>query len=124
MNKDPAFSFNPDLPEVSNVHTATMHVGCDQHTGQEVDAVLTTEQGWQLPYPDGRFGAIGVDRSRVKASLLIEVLREEGPPENVVNNLPGFEPLPAAQCGCDGAPALLGVIALVSLRRRSAYSRH
>ena len=28
MNKDPEFVFNPDLPELSNVHTATAHVMC------------------------------------------------------------------------------------------------
>ena len=120
MNKDPAFSFNPDLRSVSNVHTATMSVWCDQFTGNESEAVLTTEQGWQLPYPDGRFATIGVDRSKLKASLVIEVLREEGLPENVVSNIPGIEPLPAATrgCGCDSAPAVLGVIALLLLRRR------
>ncbi len=120
MNKDPAFSFNADLRSVSNLHTATMNVWCDQYTGAETEAVLTTEQGWQLPYPGGRFGPIGVDRSKLQASLVIEILREEGLPENVVSNIPGVEPLPAAPrgCGCDSAPAMLGLIALVLLRRQ------
>lgn len=120
MNKDPAFSFNPDLRAVSNVHTARMHVSCDRYTGSETEAVLITEQGWQLPYPNGRFGAIGVDRSKLQASLVIEILREEGLPENVVSNIPGIEPLPAAPrgCGCDAAPGVLGLLALTLLRRR------
>ena len=32
MNKDPEFIFNGDLPDLSNVHTATAHVMCGQQT--------------------------------------------------------------------------------------------
>lgn len=121
MNKDPAFSFNASLSNVSNVHRATMNVGCEPGTSREVSAVLHTEQGWDLTYPNGRFSSVGIDRSRLPASLLIEILREEGAPENVVNNMPftsqmvgGVEP---KGCGCDAGPSLLLVGALALLRR-------
>ncbi|MDP3158231.1 MAG: DUF2330 domain-containing protein [Archangium sp.] len=121
MNKDPAFSFNPELPNVSNVHTATMNVTCDR-SGQETSALLTTEQGWDLPYPQGRFSSVGVDRSKLPASLLIEVLREEGAPENVVNNVPMnsalVDPMKVQGCGCQsGAQGLLAMVGLLLLRR-------
>ncbi len=125
MNKDPAFSFNPDLPNVSNVHTATMNVTCNR-SGQETSALLTTEQGWDLPYPQGRFSPVGVDRSKLPASLLIEVLREEGAPENVVNNVPMnsalVDPITPQSCGCQsGAQGLLALVVLLLMRvRRSS----
>ena len=119
MNKDPAFSFNPSLPTVSNVHRATMNVACSRSTGFEESAVLTTEQGWDLEYPNGRFASVGIDRSRLPASLVIEVLREEGAPQNLVSNIAGMEPpQPLRGCGCQsGAGALLALAALL-LRRR------
>ena len=120
MNKDPAFSFNASLPPVSNLHTATMHVSCSRLTGQEEEAVLTTEQGWQLPYPSGRFGAVAIDRLHVPASLLIEVLREEGLPQTVTSNVPAMHPPQATGCGCQGEPGALwaGALALLAFRRR------
>ena len=122
MNKDPAFSFNPELPNLSNVHTATMNVTCNR-SGQETSAVLTTEQGWDLPYPEGRFSSVGVDRSKLPASLLIEVLREEGAPENVVNNVPMnralVDPMKVQGCGCQGgAQGLMALVGLLLLRSR------
>jgi hypothetical protein len=120
MNKDPAFSFNPSLPAVSNVHRATMTVSCSRSTGQEESAVLTTEQGWDLPYPNGRFAGVGFDRSKMPASLVIEVLREEGSAQNVVNNVPLLD-TPPKGCGCDASGAVaLAAIAVVLLRRRAA----
>ncbi len=124
MNKDPAFSFNATLPNVSNLHVATMNVFCSPG-GNETGALLVTEQGWQLPYPNGRFAAVGFDRSRSPASLVIEVLREEGAPENVVNNIPAVQPLPAASCGCQSGAdgALVFAAMLLALRLRSARSK-
>ncbi len=126
MNKDPAFAFNLALPAVSNVHTATMKVSCNRN-GYESSAVLTTEQGWDLPYPEGRFSTVGVDRSKLPASLLIEVLREEGAPENVVNNRPMnlglVDPVKPQGCGCQsGAQGLLALVGLLLLRRRKSSS--
>jgi MYXO-CTERM domain-containing protein len=119
MNKDPAFSFNPSLPMVSNVHLATMNVSCERATGRETSAVLTTEQGWALQYPNGRFAPVGVDRGALPASLVIEVLREEGAPQIVVSNVAGMEPAPKG-CGCQSGPgAVLGLVALLMLLRRS-----
>lgn len=127
MNKDPAFSFNPALPAVSNVHTATMKVNCDR-SGLETFALLTTEQGWDLPYPQGRFAAVGVDRSKLPASLFIEVMREEGMPENVVNNVPMnralVDPMTPQSCGCQsGGQGLLSLVGLVLLAFRKRLGR-
>ena len=118
MNKDPAFSFNPSLPRVSNFHQATMNVSCDRATGNEEEATLTTEQGWQLPYPNGRYAAVGLERAGLPASLVIEVLREEGPPQTVVSNIGAMDPAPQS-CGCQSGSGLsLALGLLLALRRR------
>lgn len=87
MNRDPVFSFNPELPGVGFVHQAEMRVSC---TGpyQESTAVLHTEQGWTVPFPAGRFAQPGIDLEAIPASLRIEVLDEEGPPAVVTDNTP------------------------------------
>lgn len=130
MNKDPAFSFNAELLDVSNVHRATMTVTCSPG-GTEREAKLVTEQGFTLEYPNGRFGQVGIDRNTLPASLLIELLREEGPAQTVVNNLPivgemvspfpGENP-PVKGCGCDAGPSLLLLAAAALLRRRFSPS--
>ncbi len=111
MNKDPVFSFNRGLPDIANVHEAKMKVGCNSITGSENSAWLTTEQGWNLNYPNGRFKAAALDLSTMPASLRIEILREEGLPvlatdnlqviSTTVNKAQGFG------CSASGATALL-----------------
>ena len=125
MNKDPAFSFNPGLPNVANVHLATMQVSCDSsHYGVESSAELTTEQGSHLRFPHGRSGAPEYDINAVPASLRIEVLREEGPPIVMLDNSQKKSvPMnPPSTHGCStaaGAAMLLGLIpGLRRLRRR------
>jgi MYXO-CTERM domain-containing protein len=49
MNKDPEFVFNPDLPDLSNVHTATAHVMCGLQTYTYCEAPI------RLDVPDGSF---------------------------------------------------------------------
>ena len=118
MTRDPAFSFNLSLPAVSNEHRANMQVSCGWD-GTERGAVLTTEQGWAIAYPDGRFGAAGGLADR-PASLRIEVLREEGPAQILTNN--ALQPaMPAAmKGGCASVPGLtwLGFGALAALWKR------
>lgn len=80
MNRDPAFSFNKTLPNVSNVHRAEVTLGCP-------GATLKTEQGWVLRYRSWP-GTPVVDRSGLPASFRIEVLRDEGQPELVRENRP------------------------------------
>lgn len=44
MTRDPIFSFNPDLPEVSNIHQATGTATCDDN-GNILTATITLETG-------------------------------------------------------------------------------
>lgn len=46
MTLDPLFTFNPDLPEVSNVHTATRVVECDPE-------LYFSEAPWRIELPQG-----------------------------------------------------------------------
>lgn len=131
MNKDPAFSFNPSLPSVSNDHRAKMHVSC-KGPGLETSALLTTEQGFVVPYSRGRFNPPDVDLRSLPSSLRIEVLREEGAPEVFVDNsgviepvsgvtVPAVPPSGPLSRGCESAAGALGLglLALLrSLRRR------
>jgi MYXO-CTERM domain-containing protein len=88
MTKDPVFSFNPDLPEVSNVHLAELHYlecgpdGYEQFSGP---ALLVTEQGWRLFLPDGR-DTLDWPDAPLPASFRIEMLREEGAAQVVTDN--------------------------------------
>ncbi len=131
MNKDPAFSFNASLPGVSNVHRAKMQVSC-KNSGPETSAVLTTEQGFVIPFSRGRFNPPDVDVRTLPSSLRIEVLREEGGPEVSIDNTTVIAPASSVTVaavppsgplsrGCESAGGALGLglLALVrSLRRR------
>ncbi len=135
MTKDPVFSFNPDLPEVSNVHSGKITYYCHliaDPTVENTPAVLYTEQGFKLRYASGTGGVddanpyadIGMPQSQYQ-----EVLREEGAPEVVIDNT---ELIRAALSdangsssgGCSvagsGAGASLWMLALglLALRRR------
>jgi hypothetical protein len=134
MTRDPVFSFNPDLPGVSNVHLATLDLRTCSPAGP---AVLTTEQGWRLYLPEGTASADWLEAQQ-PASLRVETLREEGAPELVSDNaeaideaMRDFAPPPPGGDGCkiDGAGAgtsrgmgalvlAFGVFVLVGRRRR------
>lgn len=47
MTRDPSFDFNPDLPDVSNVHTATRVIECSPSLSQ-------SEAPWRVQLGDGR----------------------------------------------------------------------
>lgn len=92
MTKDPVFSFNPDLPEVSNVHTGEITYYChllENPTQETTPAVLITEQGFKLVYSNGTgdseaenpYASVPMPQSHFQ-----ELLREEGEPEVVVDN--------------------------------------
>ncbi|MSP59877.1 MAG: DUF2330 domain-containing protein [Myxococcales bacterium] len=83
MTKDPAFSFNPSLPDVSNVRKATLTWRCHpDHSGYAPEA-LNTDGGFAWYY---RAGSNPNDLPKLPASLRTEVLRESGPPEVVTDN--------------------------------------
>ncbi len=122
MTSDPVFSFNPDLPDVSRSHTATLTVNCG------APSQLLTEQGWLV---DGvATGTLPPEISVTPVALRVEVLGEEGPATEVTDNKdtihqrfanrtdPGRAP--GAPQGCATIdPMSLGLLVLMAnLRRR------
>ncbi len=135
MTRDPVFSFNPDLPEVSNVHSGRLIYYCDQW-GSNTDqgttpALLITESGWELPLPAGTDANPWVLRE-MPFSRFTQVLREEGSAETVTDKSEAIKNAlqrGARSGGCSvasgdtrgglGGLALLGLaLALVMRRRR------
>jgi MYXO-CTERM domain-containing protein len=90
MTKDPVFSYNPGLPDVSNVHQATLTYYCGWFGNSQqatTPAQLKTEQGFLVDFPHGT-GTAGtyVPSPDLPGSLRTEILREEGAPEVVSDN--------------------------------------
>ena len=123
MTRDPVFSFNRDLPEVSNLHQATLDYQCGylNRDSSTAPAVLTTEQGFVIHLPGGVSNA---KVPPVSASRRIEMLREAGPPEVVTDNSRsivmqlGAGGCSLGQSSVRGFLWALGLIALIALRRR------
>jgi len=93
MTKDPVFSFNPDLPDVSQRHEGLLTVYCDG-SGAPISTQptrLTTEQGYEVWYPDGTGGAQPgspvANISEMPQSTFIDILREAGDPDREVDNV-------------------------------------
>ncbi|HEY1587116.1 MAG TPA: DUF2330 domain-containing protein [Polyangia bacterium] len=95
MNKDPVFSFNPGLPGYPNVHNGTLTYHCGFFGDQGIAktaATLRTEEGWAIDYPNGTgtYNGGGANPSFVApggpSSERIEILREEGNPDVIVDN--------------------------------------
>jgi hypothetical protein len=102
MNKDPVFSYNPELPEWSNVHdgTLTYHCGLLGNGNQaNTPATLRTASGWVLSFP---YGATGTQTavSSLPASERIEILREVGRPEIVADNTSKIDHSLGSSSGC------------------------
>src|SRR5690606_30349803 len=132
MTKDPVFSFNPELEEVSNIHTGRLIYYCGLTGGNDpatTPAKIITEDGWELPLPNGT-GDNPWSEIDWPMSYQIQVVREEGDEEVVVDNTELILAAIAAQSGDDGgcsvgggASSLAGLsigalFALVALRRR------
>ena len=121
MTRDPVFSFNPTLLAYSNVHEATLTTYCDGSNQPltSMPARLVTEQGYILQYPNGTgsrttptpFAA----SDSTPPSTRLEILREEGPPEVVVDNKAliqgGFSPRSCSSGGDN--PAALPMLMLL-----------
>jgi MYXO-CTERM domain-containing protein len=87
MNSDPVFSFNPSLPDWSNVHTGTLTYHCGWYGGgnpQTTPATLVTEAGFTLDFPYG-VGSKFVAPA-LPASQQIQTLSEEGPATVITDN--------------------------------------
>lgn len=87
MTKDPVFSFNPDLPDVSNVHEATLTYICSffQDGPQNTPAILKLPDNREI-YVKNQQDWETRDTSSVPYSLRIELLSEEGAPTVEVDN--------------------------------------
>ena len=97
MTRDPVFSFNPDLPDVSNEHEATFEYRCEpeQDGPDRTPGVLTLTDGRRIYVPNpSRYGEAQV--SELPYSRRIEQLREEGTPVVEIDN----EPLLRGEGGC------------------------
>lgn len=122
MTRDPVFSYNPTLPEVSRDHTATYEVNCGIAGSQFTSpGRLITEQGWSIKYPNGRGSAPERSLAQGPAALRVETLAEEGAP---IVDLDNTVPIRQVQ-GCGGCSAVdplgLGLLAMAAfLRRRRA----
>ena len=135
MNKDPDFIFNGDLPDLSNVHTATAHVMCGQQLFTYCKAPLRLE----LPESGGnvwyeRNESCGVDATTFDStpSLAVAYLRAEaGEGLATIDNRPKINQAVAAHndtvnpggCACSVAPNASGtmlvlLVALGVVRRR------
>ncbi|MFO0596104.1 MAG: DUF2330 domain-containing protein [Myxococcaceae bacterium] len=122
MTRDPVFSYNPGLPEVSRDHTANLKLECGLISGnaQTAAATLTTEQGWVF-HLDNQ--GVPRDLQIGPAALRIETLREEGAPEILKDN----QNLVRSKVGCSaggldllGGLSALSVLGLLRRRRQAA----
>jgi len=84
MVKDPVFSFNPDLPEVSNEHVGTISYFCygPDRPQDETPARIVTEQGFKL-WMDNGTADNPWSSVEMPWSLYTDVLLEEGDPQRV-----------------------------------------
>lgn len=122
MNKDPVFSFNKTLPDVSHLHegTLTYHCGAWADDASKTRATLVTESGYTREFNDG----LGTQFTAptLPASLRIEVLRDEGAPELLIDNTDTiFEKASGCSTGGMGLPAaglLFSLFALLRARKQ------
>jgi Uncharacterized protein conserved in bacteria (DUF2330) len=120
MTRDPVFSLNPSLPDVSRDHTAKLQIECNMFTKfADAPRTLTTEQGWTFPLSSG---AASQDLTRGPGSLRIETLAEEGAPQVLTDNAPAIR-AKFASCGCSTVePFMVGLAALIFAVRRRRLS--
>jgi len=127
MTKDQEFTYNPDLPGVPNVHTATAHVMCGQQYYTFCEAPIRLE----LPESGGdvwfsRNKQCVIDRGALDATPSLSVAferAEAGAGHTPIDNRPIIDKSIRAQndsvtggCGCNVAPgASAGAILLLAL---------
>jgi hypothetical protein len=141
MTIDPIFSFNPELPDVSNQHDATLITMCSKaYTSFEAPRRLVLADGRELMFPasyanfDSEFnldtwlGEVGAHKA-----VVVEQLGRSGDPIVVADNREAIDSaleahtaafLESSGCGCaargSGGAVGLGWLALIGLglRRR------
>jgi hypothetical protein len=125
MNLDPVFSFNKDLPDVSNIHEATFTYICGyfQDGPSNTPAVLKLPDGREF-YVTNQTSYEARNISSVPFSSRIEILHEEGPPVVEVDNAHRISQSDVGGCGCKvahepsaatGISGLFGVSAIGTL---------
>ena len=132
MIKDPVFSYNPELPDVSNDHAGRIIYYCvDERPQGQTPAKIITESGFVLRFPNGTdenpYTTLAMPDSHYQ-----QVLREEGNPNVVTDNtaeiLAALGEQDSGGCSIGGGargvlPLGLGLLGLVALRRRRRQGR-
>ena len=135
MTADPVFSFNPELPDVKNIHQGRLIYYCGRipnDTPTTTPAKIITESGWSLTLPNGTQDNPWTDVGWPK-SQMIWADREEGASQVIVDNratiaaiindqtedIPGKSGCSvAAGSGAAGGLGLGALAALLLARRR------
>jgi hypothetical protein len=84
MSKDPVFAFNPTLPDVSNIHNATMTNLCEGDKPFEL--MLADGRVFRLEQTADWSEQVAKRRGADPNAAVVEILREEGASELVVDN--------------------------------------
>jgi MYXO-CTERM domain-containing protein len=138
MTKDPEFVFNPDLPTLSNVHTATAHIMCGMRafTYCEAPIRLDLPDGGVLWYTRTNCGADLTPFSSLPSLASATLQAEAGAGQTVMDNRAKInqavsahnESIQGGGCGCSVAPGASGgvlvlLLALAFVRRRRRKQR-
>ncbi len=100
MTKDPVFSYNPSLEDVSNIHEATFTILCSGFGDPTGSGILELPDGRRF-FVEDQGEWINRDREGVPYSTRIERLLEEGAPRVDVDNSSSLSPGdPEANSGC------------------------
>jgi hypothetical protein len=132
MNKDPVFSYNPSLPDYSNVHNATLTYHCSGFfsSSKYSDATLQTASAFVQQYSVSDADNSVFTPLAAPFSQQIQILHDTGAPELVVDNTSAIRgALGQTGCSFTGAAGrrpsaatalglLLGAAALTAARRR------
>ena len=88
MNKDPVFSYNPSLPDYSNLHEATLTYHCAGFFSKSryENATLQTASGFTMQLSADDASANQWTAPAVPYSQQIQTLLEVGEPQTVVDN--------------------------------------
>lgn len=83
MDQDPIFTFNPDLEDVSNFHSASIYITCDE-SYEPIEQVIELEDGQRFPVetltPIARQDGETVRGQEVPAAARIERMYAAGQP--------------------------------------------
>ena len=136
MNRDPVFSYNPSLPNYSNDHVATLTYHCGGFFSQQryTSATLELASGLRRQFTIDQVNNAEFATVDAPYSEQIQILREVGEPEVVVDNTDAIRrALGMGGCSLGGPRSatpgvstslglLVGASALLLFRRRRVSS--